>query len=752
MESILLPPFMREETPEALSQDAAEELRAILTLCERLLKASDTRVIFTSREALPAPFNSARNRRELYQLDRDDAVKLIERVLNAAGDNVGASSDAAREEIEQLVDAVHCHARTLALLAPSLQKYGVETTCESLIELMEDMEKRFPGSREKSVFASVELSLRRMSQANQDRVRVLGVFHGAVDLDVLRHMMQWQEKDLTSLALELVVTGLATPNRYNHLTLNPALCPYLRGRMNAEQRDELTVRWMEATIGYVEFLRQQRQRNAEVASTLTVLDLPNLFALLDLVQVLLDAEATIGLAATIYGLIQGLGKPILLERVGHVRDTTAATLGNTWNHAQFEAARTRIEQQLDTGRLRQALEGALELHRRTYDAGKQAYSNADYDLAAACWLLGRVLEIIGESERALPLLDEARQRFETFALTHSGIGAEGMAAKCFSEIGDCLVNLGRLDEAVAAYDECIRRSEQVGDSRSVAVAKSQIASILSIQHYSSEALAALGEARERFTELDEPGSVAIIWQQMGSVYSEAGEPQEAEDAYRKSLAIKVRLGNTAGQASTLVELGSLYMKLRRTEEAVPFYKQAAEKYAEITDFKNEGKARSGLASAFLILGRLDDARQEIQRSIKCAESSGHDIEPWKFWQILSGIETRAKNSTAAADAKRKAIKCYFAYRRDGGENHDSEGRISLAVTESLLAGDEAAAATLLQELATDPRSTGSLGTYLHALEAIVNGSRDRTLADGPDLHYGMATEILFLIETLEKRG
>jgi hypothetical protein len=39
-----------------------------------------------------------------------------------------------------------------------------------------------------------------------------------------------------------------------------------------------------------------------------------------------------------------------------------------------------------------------------------------------------------------------------------------------------------------------------------------------------------------------------------------------------------------------------------------------------------------------------------------------------------------------------------------------------------------------------------------SLQAIVAGSRDRTLADAPDLPYRMAAEILFLIETLEQRG
>ena len=152
MESVLLPPFLAEDTPEALDEDLRRELDAILKLCARLNGKGDTRLVFTSREPLPAPFTAQRNRRELYQLDREDAVKLVERVLNATGGD-GGSSDAAREEIEQLVDAVHCHARTLALLAPALQARGVEATREALVELMAEMEKRFPGSREQSVFA-----------------------------------------------------------------------------------------------------------------------------------------------------------------------------------------------------------------------------------------------------------------------------------------------------------------------------------------------------------------------------------------------------------------------------------------------------------------------------------------------------------------------------------------------------------------------------------------------------------------------
>ena len=75
-------------------------------------------------------------------------------------------------------------------------------------------------------------------------------------------------------------------------------------------------------------------------------------------------------------------------------------------------------------------------------------------------------------------------------------------------------------------------------------------------------------------------------------------------------------------------------------------------------------------------------------------------------------------------------------------------RIALAVTQSLLAGDPASAASLLQQQAPDWEAAG-FGGFIRALQAIVAGSRDRTLADAPELDYTMAAEILFLIETQE---
>ena len=749
MESILLPPFMVQETPDALSEDARRELDAILKLCARLHTKGDTRLIFTSREALPAPFDAERNRREVHRLDREEAVKLVERVLNAAGGDAGGPSDAAREEIEQLVDAIHCHARTLALLASALRSRGVEATRELLVELMAEMERKFPGSREQSVFASVELSLRRLSPANRERARVLGVFHGGVGLTVLRVMMQWEE-EVTSLAGELIATGLATPSRYHHLTLNPALCPYLRGRMGAAEREALTARWVEAMRGYAGFLEQQSNQNAELAAALTVLELPNLFVLLDFTQRAGNAEAAIGLATSLYRLLQFAGKPRLLERVGQVRDAAAAALGDVWNRARFEATRTSIEQQLAGGVLREALVGAQALLERVRAAGEQTYPEADYDLAGACWLLARVLKTTGGPEQALPLVQEARQRFEAIAKEQANKAAERMASVCFAEMGDCLHDLGRFEEAVAAYEENIQCAEQLGDVRQVAVGKGQLGTVRKDQGLYPEALRAYEGARERFTQLDEPGSVAVCWHQTGMAYQDAGKPEEAEDAYRKSLAISVSLRDVASQARTLLQLGNLYQDaLDRPEEAADLLRQAAHKYVEIGDAANEGRARNNLANTLRKLCRLDQARQEIYRAIECKAQYGHGAQLWTTWDILGDIETDTGNPAAAAEAKQEAIACYLAYRRDGGENHTNVGRVALVVTQALLTGHRAAASSILDQVAADPALPSDAHPFIQVLQAIVAGSRNRSLADNPDLHYSMAAETLFLIEVLE---
>ena len=179
MESVLLPPYLAATTPDALNEDTARELQAILDLCHQLNAIGDTRLLFTSREALPKPFAHAQHLRELKHLALNDAVELVEKVLGQV--ETGAAARRSQlADTEDLVKAVNCHARSLALLAEPIRQRGITATRLSLVALMADMDKRFKDKREQSLYASVALSLRRLSPDNQQRVQALAVFHGGV--------------------------------------------------------------------------------------------------------------------------------------------------------------------------------------------------------------------------------------------------------------------------------------------------------------------------------------------------------------------------------------------------------------------------------------------------------------------------------------------------------------------------------------------------------------------------------------------
>jgi hypothetical protein len=72
---------------------------------------------------------------------------------------------------------------------------------------------------------------------------------------------------------------------------------------------------------------------------------------------------------------------------------------------------------------------------------------------------------------------------------------------------------------------------------------------------------------------------------------------------------------------------------------------------------------------------------------------------WKSLAVPTDIEMDAGNVAAAAEANHRPTASYLTYRRDGGENQNIDGRICLVVTQLLLAGDPAAAASRLQEFA-----------------------------------------------------
>ena len=295
---------------------------------------------------------------------------------------------------------------------------------------------------------------------------------------------------------------------------------------------------------------------------------------------------------------------------------------------------------LQAGQLQPAYERAQALWSQAEAAGPTAYSGADYDLAMAHWLLGRVLKTGGQAAPALERLVAAQGLFEAL-----GERGERMAAVALTEQADCLAALGRLDEAAATYEEAIERDEKRKSIRDVAVGKGQLADVMRMQGKYAEAVEAYEAARDLFAQQNESGSVAVAWHQIGRVHQDAEQYDRAEAAYRQSLEIMTRNNNRSGQAGSLNQLGRLYGDyLNRPEEAVTFYRQAADMYVELGDSRSEGLARNNIADTLRQLKRHDEARSEIMRAIECKRCRGDTGSCTAYGASLGGLPSGRKKA------------------------------------------------------------------------------------------------------------
>ncbi|MBU0655030.1 MAG: tetratricopeptide repeat protein [Gammaproteobacteria bacterium] len=723
----------------------------VLALADRLLKSSpQTRLLFTTREPLPAPFNHQACDIELGALSVTDAKALVMQVMNNEGlrlrhDDQGNTP----QEVDDLVRSVGCHARALVLLAGELAQRGVTATTANVRAIMQELEQRHPGQRELSLFASVELSLRRLSPEVREQIAGLAVFQDGSKLEGLAYVLGVDTDQVVEIIQALIEVGLAQPiGDYSYIRLDPALPATLDLRLTAQQREDYRQRWREVMGQLVDFLYQQRFKDTKLAAQLTQLELPNLMAYLqtlvaDLQVGSVAAEVVASKAGNVESVLANLHQPQALAQVVAWRKQAAQALGE-WSHARYQNEDQNFDRLLQQGDLQAAFQAAQALFQQCQQAGEQAYAGADYDLAMAHFNVGRVLETGGAAAQALPYLQEAQRRFE--ALGESGAS---MASAALTEQGDCLQALGQLEAAAAAYEDAIGLDEKRDALRDVAVGKIQLASVRLLQKRYADALQGYQQALALFQQLDEPGAVATAWHQIGMTHRKAGDFAQAEQAYRQSLSIESQQGNKAGEANSLTELGNLYNAWNRPEQVVSFYRQAAGMYVALGDLRYEGVVRSNIANVLIKLQRYDEARPELLRAIECDQAFGHAAELWKTWDILHDLEQASGNPPAAREAWQQALAAYLAYRRDGGENHHWAGRLALAVGQAIQQGDTVEIEQVIGQLL----ERGDLDkNFLHKLQAVIAGERDLALAEDEGLHYQYAAELVLLLEGLGEAG
>lgn len=746
----VLPDPARQKPADAAPTAAEDALPKLLELSQELLAAAPaTRLVFTTREPLPAPFDRKAQEVRLGALDRRDAIALVSEVMKQEGlepkvDDAGGTP----EEISELVDAVGCHARALVVLAREVSQRGVRATTENLHRLMADLERKYPGDRENSLYASLELSLRRLPDALRRQARVLAVFHGGAHLLVLHHVLGLEAVDkatVRDLAVALIEIGLAEDMGYGHIRVDSALPSYMLRQLDEAEKQEMEQRWSDGMTQLTVYLRKQREEDAQLSADLTLLELPNIIASLVWSQTNETPELVTQYACMIEEIFARLGQTTALAQAVRVREQAAQTLSE-WSQPRFDAQAAMVERLLEKGNFQSAYVIAEQLLQSCLAHGEDAYQGAPFDIARTHRMLGRILRSMRNIDSALPHLVESQKLFLAQA-RQGDTSAELMATYTVGEIGDCYQLLGQLDRAEAAYKEMIPLLEKQGDKRALAIAKVNLSSLHKSQGRYADAMKGCIEARKIFEDLGEEVTVASLLGAIGSIQTEMELFDEAEVSFRQALAIAVQHKDLDKEGDTLLRLGTLYDSLERLEEAATLYSQAIDIYARLQNLYEEGLCHNNLGTTLVKLSRYDEARLELSRSIECRLPFGHASELWKTWILLHYLEEWDGNQQAAAEARQQAIATYLAYRRDEGDSQSSVAALYGLVAQASREGAAAKAEQYLNEL-LEQDIPAPLIVLIHKLQAILKGDRDSTLAEDPKLNFEDAVELQLLLETL----
>jgi len=732
---------------EALLADEGN-VGAVFGVLAKLLPLSH--LLFTTREALPAPFNHTAREIVLGALSVTDAKALVMQVMNNEGlhlrhDDQGKSP----QEVDDLVGSVGCHARALVLLARELAQRGVKATTANARAIMQELEQRHPGQRELSLFASVELSLRRLSPDVREQIAGLAVFQDGGGLNLMMPVLGVDEEQIRNIRTELVQVGLGQMiGEYGYFRLDPALPTYLEFSLTQEQRQHYQQYWLEVIGELINWLYQQHFQDAKLSAQLTQLELPNLMSYFYKLTQLMETdqnlvEILVEKTRSIEQLLANLNHPQALAEVVKIRQWASQYLTG-WSSVRFEHERMKIERLWQNGALQQALDASQSLLKHCQQIDERNALRTS-NLAMANVLVGITLKRLQNFKDALSHLKSA----ESFFKLSGDIAA---IPATLVDQGDCYRNLGQLDFSEKAYKESADLADKFGNNRQVSVAKAQLATVFMERGNYNEALSTYKNAFTIFEQLGDLREMAVTMRQIGIIYLKNNKLLDSENYFREALRISTQIKAIDVEAYTLDTLSLLYEKWKKIDEAINCAKNSARIYRKLENPILELKIRNRLVNMLFDLKYYNEVNTELLLITECSNFTD-SVPVWDIWERLYNIERIAGNTTNSNFYWQQAVQTYLLYRHNGGESQQGGFHLCNDVLQSIKNNNlyrKNLEAVIIELLKREDWQENK--EFLHKLQAILSGDRDIILGKKAILRFDLEVELLVLLEELKQAG
>lgn len=566
---------------------------------------------------------------ELSGLARPDSLWLLVRVLEAAGVDLD-DPRLGRERLHKLLDTLADHPLSIELVGPHLKTLTVEEIITDFGRLLAQFKRGAGTERDESLLASLEFLKRRLSGAAQAALPWLCLFSSGVFEDNFLDVSEIDPQQWEGIRAELEATALIRVdrtmlvNKRPYLRFHPTLV-YAATDLPADDQKERVVEIRARFIGVYVAVMQM------VDQTLRGSDSHNGLVVLAREEANFRTAVRWAVDQGEYSTASNLGEMFkqYLEMSGRLRERDAWVkwLANEVRKGGFSAASSERERDEAWTVFTQG--HAAEAVRILENLSERLQATTEFEtafqLAATQTMLGRVLDHSGISERAVPVLQKAVDRWEDLAV-RAGEERDDIErsnlSETLSDLANALNSIGRLSEALSAAERALQVARDLGNDRNAAVGLGQCAKILSDQ----------------------------------------GRYAEADSRYEESLAITRRTGNRASEVVTLRHQGALALERRQFDRAANLFKQALKLSQEMNDEISVMRACNALGRLEQEQARSSEARSWFERSREIAVRLGDLITQADTAQNI-GIVCQEDGESARKEGREAEARVHFQEAR-----------------------------------------------------------------------------------------
>jgi tetratricopeptide (TPR) repeat protein/CHAT domain-containing protein len=613
--------------------------------------------------------------------------------------------------------------------------------------------------RNRSLLASLEYSLRRLSASERELLLRLAPFEGGASEDDLLAITEIAESDWRRLRVALERAALLTAEQIENvsapfLRFHPVLAPYLRRQTDTEDA-ALRSRYAARYHAVANYLYQEDDRNPLAVRELARREMPNLRRALDVLLADGALDEATELVTYIVWFLNFLGlwreRDELRRRVNEAVAAVARTDG-ALTQAEWLRESGSGEDEFARGNLRAAYARFTALCERIEALPDGApLGPGSYQHCTTLHWLARCLRAGGQPGAAEAQLRRALAVIEALLGTQPEnrdyLRQRGVVQ---TELGDVLRDQGNFAAAQAAYEAGLKSAEQLDDKRQQGVVLGQLGTLALMQRDYDTARERYREALRLDQTMGEPLGEAIWWHQLGMVAEEQCVWAEAERCYRASLEIKERHGNAAGAATTCNQLAIVAVNDGRPVEAVGWFQRALNAPdlppSKIATYSNNladlltNEVRAGR----LPPGRLAEARDHAERALKIMETLDDSAGIWATEGILADIAEMTGEPDAARAYRRRERASFAAFAGNRWHIDQQFSDLIQACAAAALGNTEARAAVE----AVLPQLEANGWHITAALQRLWAGERDwHALAE--DLDPPNALLVKRVLETIE---